>query len=69
MPKLNHLKFNDPDPDMKLQDIDRNPVNLFFPRKKRALILAFTHHFGPSRCKEMRMDWTQTFNGSVAPNE
>jgi hypothetical protein len=69
MPKPNHLKFNDPAPDMKLQDIDRNPVNLFFPRKKRALILAITCHFSRSRCKEMLMDWTKTFNGSVALHE
>ena len=69
MPKPNHLKFNVPAPDMKLQDIDRNTVKLSLLRNKRVLILAFTRHFSRSRCKEMRMDWTKTFNGFVALHE
>jgi len=69
MPKPNHLKFNDPAPDMKLQDIDRNPVKLSLLWKKRVLIQAFTRHFSRSRCKEMRIDWTKTFNGSFALHE
>lgn len=53
MPKLTHLKFNDPAPDMELQDVDRNPVNISFLWKKQVLILAFTREFGCQQPKEM----------------
>src|SRR5512139_2653786 len=53
MPKLAHLKFNDPAPDLELQDVDCNPVKLSSLWKNQVLILAFTRHFGCPQCKEM----------------
>lgn len=53
MPTLAHLKFNDPAPDVELQDIDCNPVRLSSLWQKQVLILAFTRHFGCPQCKEM----------------
>lgn len=53
MPKLAHLKFNDPAPDLELLDISGQPVRLSSLWKKRALLLAFTRHFGCPQCKEM----------------
>ncbi len=53
MPKLAHLKFNDPAPDLELQDTDGKPARLSSFWKDRTLILAFTRHFGCPQCKEM----------------
>lgn len=53
MPNINHLKFNDPAPDITLQDGNNNPVTLSSLWKKNVLVLAFTRHFGCPQCKEM----------------
>ena len=53
MPKLTHLKFNDPAPDLELPDTDGKPVRLSSLWKKQVLVLAFTRHFGCPQCKEM----------------
>jgi peroxiredoxin len=53
MSNLAHLKFNDPAPDLELQDADAKPVRLSALWQKQALILAFTRHFGCPQCKEL----------------
>lgn len=53
MPKLAHLKFNDPAPDISVLDGDGNALQLSTLWKKRTLVLAFTRHFGCPQCKEM----------------
>jgi len=53
MPHLAHLKFNDPAPDLEMQDVDGKPVMLSSFWKQKTLILAFTRHFGCPQCKEM----------------
>ena len=53
MPKLAHLKFNDPAPDLELLDTDGKPRRLSSLWKQRVLVLAFTRHFGCPQCKEM----------------
>jgi peroxiredoxin len=53
MPKLAHLKFNDPAPDLELQDTEGKPVRLSSLWEKQVLVLAFTRHFGCPQCKEM----------------
>ncbi|HMB23900.1 MAG TPA: peroxiredoxin-like family protein [Anaerolineales bacterium] len=53
MPYIAHLKFNDPAPDLELQDVQGAPLLLSSLWKKQALILAFTRHFGCPQCKEM----------------
>lgn len=53
MPNKGHLKFNDPAPDLKLQDTYGRPVWLSSLWKQQVLILAFTRHFGCPQCKEM----------------
>jgi peroxiredoxin len=53
MPKLAHLKFNDPAPDLELPNTDGMPVCLSSLLKERVLVLAFTRHFGCPQCKEM----------------
>ena len=53
MPKLAHLKFNDPAPDLELLDTEGKTVNLSSLWKGQVLILAFTRHFGCPQCKEM----------------
>jgi peroxiredoxin len=53
MPNTAHLKFNDPAPDVTLQDVNGDPVKLSVLWKKQVLILAFTRHFGCPQCKEM----------------
>jgi len=53
MSNLAHLKFNDPAPDLELQDVNSKPVKLASLWKHQALILAFTRHFGCPQCKEM----------------
>jgi peroxiredoxin len=53
MPNQAHLKFNDPAPDLELQDVDGKPARLSSLWKQRTLILAFTRHFGCPQCKEM----------------
>lgn len=53
MPNIAHLKFNDPAPDLELQDVNGTPLQLSFLWKKQVLILAFTRHFGCPQCKEM----------------
>ncbi len=53
MSNIAHLKFHDPAPDLKLQDVDGRPVQLASLWQKQVLILAFTRHFGCPQCKEM----------------
>lgn len=53
MPKLAHLKFNDPAPDLEIQDANGKTVMLSSLWNKQALILAFTRHFGCPQCKEL----------------
>ena len=53
MPQPTHLKFNDPAPDLELQDVDCKPVRLSSLWRKQVLILAFTRHFGCPQCKDM----------------
>jgi peroxiredoxin len=53
MPKIAHLKFNDPAPDLELQDPEGKPVLLSSFWKEKTLVLAFTRHFGCPQCKEM----------------
>lgn len=53
MPNLAHLKFNDPAPDLGLQDADGRPVRLATLWEKQTLILAFTRHFGCPQCKDL----------------
>jgi peroxiredoxin len=53
MPNIAHLKFNDPAPDIELQDVNGKPVMLSSLWKRQVLILAFTRHFGCPQCKEM----------------
>jgi len=53
MPNIAHLKFNDPAPDLELQDVNENPVQLSSLWNDQVLILAFTRHFGCPQCREM----------------
>lgn len=53
MPSNAHLKFNDPAPDVELQDVRGRPVQLSSLWKEQALVLAFTRHFGCPQCKDM----------------
>ena len=53
MQNLQHLKFNDPAPDLELLDMDGTPVKLSSLWEKQVLVLAFTRHFGCPQCKEM----------------
>ncbi len=53
MPSMIHLKFNDPAPDLELQDVQAAPIRLSSLWKRQVLILAFTRHFGCPQCKEM----------------
>jgi peroxiredoxin len=53
MPKIAHLKFNDPAPDLELRDVDGKPVRLSSLWGRQVLILAFTRHFGCPQCKDM----------------
>ena len=53
MPNVAHLKFNDPAPDLELQDVNDKAVTLSSFWEKQTLILAFTRHFGCPQCKEM----------------
>src|SRR5512141_1373836 len=53
MPKLAHLKFNDPAPDLSVLDVEGKPIQLSSLWKKKTLVLAFTRHFGCPQCKEM----------------
>jgi peroxiredoxin len=53
MQNLQHLKFNDPAPDLELLDTEGRPVKLSSLWKKQVLVLAFTRHFGCPQCKEM----------------
>jgi len=53
MQNLQHLKFNDPAPDLELLDMDGKPVKLSSMWEKQVLVLAFTRHFGCPQCKEM----------------
>ena len=53
MPNVTHLKFNDPAPDVELQDSDGKAVMLSSFWEKQTLILAFSRHFGCPQCKEM----------------
>lgn len=53
MVNLSRLNFNDPAPDLKLQDVDSKSVQLSSFWKEQVLILAFSRHFGCPQCKEM----------------
>jgi peroxiredoxin len=53
MPKSNHLKFNDPAPDLELLDADGKTIKLSSLWKKHAIVLAFARHFGCPQCKKM----------------
>jgi len=53
MQNLQHLKFNDPAPDLELLDVEGRPVKLSSLWEKQVLVLAFTRHFGCPQCKEM----------------
>jgi len=53
MPNLAHLKFNDPAPNLTLQDVHGTPLQLSSLWRKQVLILAFTRHFGCPQCREM----------------
>jgi peroxiredoxin len=53
MSTLIHLKFNDPAPDLELRSADDKPVRLSSLWQGKALILAFTRHFGCPQCKDM----------------
>lgn len=53
MPKLAHLKFNDPAPDLELPNTNGVSVRLSSLWKEQVLVLAFTRHFGCPQCKEM----------------
>ena len=53
MPKLAHLKFNDPAPDLELLNTAGKPVQLSSLWTEQVLVLAFTRHFGCPQCKEM----------------
>jgi len=48
-----HLKFNDPAPDVEVLGTNGKPVQLSSLWKRKALVLAFTRHFGCPQCKEM----------------
>lgn len=53
MAKLASLKFNDPAPNVELFDTEGNPVQLALLWKDKALVLAFTRHFGCPQCKDL----------------
>jgi peroxiredoxin len=53
MSKLAHLHFNDPAPDLPVQNADGETLQLSSLWKERPLVLAFTRHFGCPQCKEM----------------
>lgn len=53
MRNMPHLKFNDPAPDLELQDVNGKPMHLSTLWTQSVLILAFTRHFGCPQCKEM----------------
>lgn len=53
MANLQHLKFNDPAPDLELLNVEGKPTLLSSLWKKQVLVLAFTRHFGCPQCKEM----------------
>jgi peroxiredoxin len=53
MDKLQHLKFNDPAPDLELLNMEGRAVSISSLWKKQVLVLAFTRHFGCPQCKEM----------------
>jgi peroxiredoxin len=53
MQNLQHLKFNDPAPDLELLNMEGGPVRLSSLWEKQVLVLAFTRHFGCPQCKEM----------------
>lgn len=60
MPRLAHLKFNDPAPDLAMLDADGKTLQLSTLWKNQTLVLAFTRHFGCPQCKEM-MDELHTW--------
>ncbi len=53
MPNIAHLRFNDPAPDLEIQDVNGRPVKISSLWEEQVLILAFTRHFGCPQCKEM----------------
>jgi peroxiredoxin len=61
MKKLQHLKFNDPAPDLELLDVEGKPVKLSSFWEKQVLVLAFTRHFGCPQCKEMTDQLVRAF--------
>lgn len=53
MPRITHLKFNDPAPDLTLRDVNGRKIEISSLWKKKAFILAFTRHFGCPQCKDL----------------
>lgn len=53
MDKENQLNFYHDAPDLILQDVNENPVQLSSLWREKPLILAYTRHFGCTQCKEM----------------
>lgn len=49
----NQLNFNSLAPDLTLQDINNQSIQLSSLWKEQPLLLAFTRHFGCTQCKEM----------------
>ncbi len=68
MTKTAHLKFNDPAPDLDLQDVTGQAVRLGSLWEKQVLILAFTRHFGCPQCKEMVDELAAAWPGLQAKN-
>jgi peroxiredoxin len=53
MIKKNRLGFNQSAPDLTLENLSGEPVQLSSLWKQKPLLLAFTRHFGCTQCKEM----------------
>ncbi len=53
MTKTRQLNFNQPAPDLALQNTAGEPVQLSKLWAQTPLLLAFTRHFGCTQCKEM----------------
>lgn len=53
MTRKSRLNFYHRAPDLVLQDLAGNPVQLSSVWQKRPALLAFTRHFGCTQCKEM----------------
>ena len=53
MDKDKHLNFYHAAPDLLLEDVEGNPVQLSSLWQNRPLLLSFTRHFGCTQCKQM----------------